>query len=101
MPPLFSRGIFRLSVVAWLALGLPASAQSLTGLTLINAGRDQDLGPLRSGATLDLSALPTRNLNVRANTTATGVGSVRFAYDGNATWTEGSPSSSSAPVKGR
>lgn len=31
MPPLFSRGIFRLSVVAWLTLCLPASAQSVTG----------------------------------------------------------------------
>ncbi len=83
MHPLSFRGLARLSVVAWLALCLPASAQSVTGFTLINADSNQDLGPLQSGATLDLATLPTRNLNVRANTAATGVASVRFAYDGN------------------
>ncbi len=47
--------------------------------TLINADTDAPVAgfdPLKDGATLDLAALPTRNLNIRAN--ATDVGSVRF-----------------------
>jgi hypothetical protein len=61
----------------------PSGRQSVTSFTLINADTDLDIGPLNNGATINLATLPTRNLNVRANTSPTTVGSVRFAYDGN------------------
>ena len=66
--------------------------QSVTGLVLVNADTDQDIGPLRSGDTIDLGALSTANLNVRAETSPSTVGSVRFAYDGNSNFrTETTP----------
>ena len=52
-------------------------------MTLIDADLDVDIGPLQNGDTLNLSALPTRHLNVRANTSPSPVGSVRFALDVN------------------
>jgi N-acetylneuraminic acid mutarotase len=70
----------------------PAHAQSgptVTSLTLIDADRDQPVpgfDPLPNGATLNLATLPTRNLNIRANTSPATVGSVRFGYDGNASF---------------
>jgi len=59
------------------------SSMAVTGFVLVNAETDEDLGPLENGVTIRLSSLPTRNLNVRANTSPSTVGSVRFAYDGN------------------
>ena len=61
-----------------------ALANEVSSLTLINADTDKPISgfdPIPSSATLDFSKLPTQNLNVRAN--AGGVGSVRFALDGN------------------
>jgi hypothetical protein len=61
------------------------SSQSVTTFTLINADTDQPIAgydPLPSGAVLNLTTLPTRNLNIRANTSPATVGSVRFALDG-------------------
>ncbi|HYE99009.1 MAG TPA: DUF5060 domain-containing protein, partial [Planctomycetota bacterium] len=61
--------------------------QAVSSLTLINADTDQPIAgfdPIANGATLNLDTLPTRNLNIRANTTPSIVGSVRFGYDGNA-----------------
>ena len=53
---------------------------------------DPGYDPLPSGATLDLAKLPTRNLNIRANTNPATVGSVRFALDGNSSYrTETAP----------
>jgi hypothetical protein len=49
---------------------------------LINADTDQPIQTLNKGATLSLSALPTRNLNVRANTSPATVGSVALALTG-------------------
>jgi len=60
--------------------------QSVVDFTLIDADTDLPIGgfdPLFDGATLNLTALPTRNLNVRANTFPATVGSVRFGLDGN------------------
>jgi hypothetical protein len=57
-------------------------AGAVVSFTLINADTDQPIGPLADGATLDLAKLPTRNLNVRADTKPAAVGSVRFALDG-------------------
>jgi hypothetical protein len=64
-----------------------APALAVVSFTLINAEANQPLagyGPLPNGTTLDLSALPTRQLNIRADTSPATVGSVRFALDGSA-----------------
>ena len=67
------------------ALGTaPPPTDAVTSFTLVNADTDQDLGVLADGAVIDLTTLPTRNLNVRANTSPSPVGSVRFVLDGNA-----------------
>lgn len=60
--------------------------QSVTGFTLVDADADADLGPLYDGDTIDLAALPTPNLNIRAETSPSTVGSVVFGYDGNASY---------------
>jgi len=65
----------------------PTPTQAVTSLTLINADTDQPIAgydPMPSNTPLNLAALPTRNLNIRANTNPALVGSVRFNYDGNA-----------------
>ena len=81
-----------------IALGLLACQQTaLDGLdptnassfTLIDAQSDQPVAgfdPIMQGATLELSALPTRQLNVRANIASTG--SVRFTLNGEDVRTE-------------
>lgn len=64
----------------------PPAGQNITSFTLINADTDQVISthnPLVPGQTLNLQTLPTRNLNIRANTNPAVVGSVRFAFDGN------------------
>lgn len=63
----------------------PRAVPAVTSLTLINADTDQPVAgfaPIANGATIDLSALPTRRLNVRANV-GTGAASVKFGYDAN------------------
>ena len=68
---------------------VPATGQAVTSLTLFDADTDLPLAgydPLPAGATLNLATLPTRNLNIRANTSPATVGSVRFNYDGNANY---------------
>jgi len=55
-------------------------------LVLINADTDQPISgfnPLPDGAVLDLSRLPTRNLNIQARTWPRYVGSVVFSLDQN------------------
>ncbi len=63
--------------------GWSIQAQSVQSLTLINADTNTDIGLLEDGQTINLAALPTVNLSVRANPGTNPVGSVRFAYDGN------------------
>ena len=63
----------------------PPPSQSVTSFTLINADDDQPItgyNPIANGATLNLALLPTRRLNIRADTDPALVGSVRFAFDG-------------------
>jgi hypothetical protein len=68
-----------------------SSGNSVASFTLVNADTDADLGPLAHGQTINLRTLPTRNLNVRANTSPAVVGSVRFTFSGTpATATESS-----------
>ena len=61
---------------------------SLSGFTLVNADTDKDIGPLEDGDLLNLSELPTSNLNVRANTSSSDVGSVVFTLNGSVYNTE-------------
>jgi len=58
------------------------SGQAVTSYTLVNADNGQDIQPLNNGASLNLSTLPTKNLNVRANTNPATVGSVVFTLGG-------------------
>lgn len=61
------------------------AAQAVLTETLIDADTDQPLplcDPLPEDAVIDLAKLPTRRLNLRANTAPAVVGSVRFGLDG-------------------
>ncbi len=63
----------------------------MTQLILVDSATDQDIGPLVDGQVLNLAVVGTQ-LNVRAETNPAPVGSVRFAYDGNANFrTESTP----------
>jgi pectate lyase len=67
----------------------PPSGQAVTSFTLINADTDQPIAtfnPLNNGVTLNLATLPTRNLNIRANTSPAIVGSVRFGWNTNSNY---------------
>jgi hypothetical protein len=55
-------------------------------LRLINADTDQPILTMSDGMTLTLASLPTRRLNVRAETSPSSVGSVRFALDGSTSY---------------
>lgn len=69
------------------------AGQAVTSLTLIDADRDRPVAgydPIPNGATLDLAKLPTRRLNLRANTAPDRVGSVRFSLNGGVYRTENS-----------
>jgi CubicO group peptidase (beta-lactamase class C family) len=66
-------------------LAAPAATIAVTSFTLIDADTDQPIpahDPLVDGARIRLGTLPTRNLNIRANTSPATVGSVRFSVDG-------------------
>jgi uncharacterized repeat protein (TIGR02543 family) len=60
----------------------PVAAQYSPSFTLVNADNEQDIQALSTGASLNLATLPTRNLNIRANTSPATVGSVVFALSG-------------------
>ncbi|MBD2722164.1 InlB B-repeat-containing protein [Hymenobacter armeniacus] len=62
-----------------------APGQSVVSYTLVNATTGADIQTLTAGAVLNLATLPSRNLNIRANTNPATVGSVVFALSGTAT----------------
>lgn len=62
------------------------SVGGITGFTLVNADTNLDIQSLTPGATLTLATLPTTNLNIRANTSLTTVGSVAFDLTGPQTY---------------
>jgi hypothetical protein len=62
------------------------SAGKVTALTLMNANTDQPILTMTNGMTITLANLATRNLNIRAVTSPSLVGSVRFALDGSANY---------------
>ncbi|SOD98547.1 lamin tail domain-containing protein [Spirosoma fluviale] len=55
---------------------------SLVGFSLINADTEQEIKLLTPDEQLNLASLPTRNLNIRANTSPVTVGSVKFSLSG-------------------
>lgn len=58
-------------------------AGAVSSFTLVNADTDQDIGPLNDGDVIDVTAIGTSNLSVRANTNPGTVGSVAFDLDYN------------------
>ncbi|SOD90460.1 T9SS type A sorting domain-containing protein [Spirosoma fluviale] len=60
----------------------PPSGQQLSQFWLINAETDQPIRELTDGQELDLSKLPTRQLNIRALTEPADLGSVVFSLSG-------------------
>jgi hypothetical protein len=61
------------------------SRPEMTGLMPMNADTDQPILTLADGMTLNVGALPTRRLDVVANTSPLPAGSVQFR-DGNTTY---------------
>jgi hypothetical protein len=64
-------------------------SQFVQNFTLMNADTDQPIygyDPITNNSTINLASLPTRNLNIRANTNPSVVGSVKFGYDGNSNY---------------
>ncbi|MDQ3399270.1 MAG: hypothetical protein M3511_16195, partial [Deinococcota bacterium] len=81
-----------------------ADAGNVVTFTLINADTNQPIvgfDPIPAGTTLNLATLPTKNLNIRANTNPAKVGSVRFAFGGKSNYrTENSAPYALASDKG-
>ncbi|MDQ4139415.1 MAG: Ig-like domain-containing protein, partial [Bacteroidota bacterium] len=58
------------------------AGEKIVSFTLINADTEQPIQEVTNGATLNLATLPTKNLNIRANTDPATVGSVVFTLSG-------------------
>ena len=65
--------------------GVTAAAADVVSYTLVNADTGTDLLTMTSGIVLNLATLPTRNLNIRANTNPAITGSVVFTLSGTQT----------------
>ncbi|WP_211325354.1 putative Ig domain-containing protein, partial [Larkinella arboricola] len=63
-------------------LPAPVVPQSVVSLSLMNADNDQEIKLLTPGEVLNLASLPTKNLNIRANTNPVTVGSVKMVLSG-------------------
>jgi hypothetical protein len=61
---------------------VPGASQQVLSFTLMNASNNQEIRTLVSGETINLATLPTRELNIRANTNQVSVGSVEFTLTG-------------------
>ncbi|WP_051718763.1 hypothetical protein [Hymenobacter sp. IS2118] len=69
-----------------LSFSVVNTALQVASFTLVNADTDLDLFALTPGIVLYLNALPTQNLNIRANTSLAFTGSVVFSLSGAGTW---------------
>ncbi|RDC64441.1 Ig-like domain-containing protein [Adhaeribacter pallidiroseus] len=58
------------------------AGEEISSFTLINADNESAIRTITDGSTIDLATLPTKNLNIRANTSPSDVGSVRFVVSG-------------------
>jgi uncharacterized repeat protein (TIGR02543 family) len=78
------------------------ATQQVSSFTLLNANTNQSIMTLSNGATLNLASLPTRNLNIRANTSPATVGSVAFSLSGTQTMalTQSQPPYALLPTSG-
>ena len=63
-------------------VGTQTQQQQVVSFTLFNASTKQTIQTLTNGTTLNLATLPTKNLNIRANTSPSTVGSVVFSLSG-------------------
>ncbi|MEO1714251.1 MAG: DUF5060 domain-containing protein, partial [Bacteroidota bacterium] len=72
--------------LAVLGLFVPAYSQSVSSFELIDANADIPIGPLQNGDTLFLDQLPSNSLNINAITDPAVVGSVVFAFNGQANY---------------
>lgn len=57
------------------------SGPAVTSFTLVNADTDTDIMTINNGTVINFAALPTANVNIRANTNPATVGSVRMTLD--------------------
>ncbi|QRR00193.1 Ig-like domain-containing protein [Dyadobacter sandarakinus] len=64
------------------------AGEQITSFTLINSATKETIQTLTNGSTLNLATLPTKNLNIRANTNPGTVGSVIFNLSGTLTRTQ-------------
>lgn len=67
--------------------GSSTTSNKVTSFTLINANTNQSIQTLTDGSTINLATLPTRSLNIRANTSPAQIGSVVLALSGAQTHT--------------
>ncbi|GAB3163293.1 PKD domain-containing protein [Telluribacter humicola] len=65
----------------------PTNQQAVASFTLINADTDQPIRDLVPNDVLNLATLSTKNLNIRAITSPSTVGSVKFVLSGTQSWT--------------
>jgi hypothetical protein len=63
-------------------VNLTVSGPQVQSFSLINADTEQPIQTLKNGDALNLATLSTRNLNIRANTNPTTIGSVVFNLTG-------------------
>ncbi|WP_342299205.1 T9SS type A sorting domain-containing protein [Hymenobacter segetis] len=73
--------------IAFSVINEPTTPGHIT-YTLVNANTGFEFMALTDGATLNLATLPTRNLNIRANTNPATVGRVEFELGGTQTWSQ-------------
>ncbi|GAB3845410.1 hypothetical protein GCM10028822_03810 [Hymenobacter terrigena] len=73
--------------IAFTVINEPTTPGHIT-YTLVNANTGFEFMALTDGATLNLATLPTRNLNIRANTNPATVGRVEFELGGAQTWSQ-------------
>lgn len=64
---------------------------NVVSFNLINADTNQAITTIGNGTTIDLSTLPTRNLNIQAVTNTTNVGSVVIGLNGSLRTEDGAP----------
>lgn len=65
-----------------LSVSFKVVESAVTSFILVNAENAQDLGKIEDGTVINLAALPTDQLNIRAITNPGKVGSVVFDYNG-------------------
>lgn len=68
----------------WMVKATPETA-TVNSFTLVNADTDEDIGEIKDGDVINLVALPTMHLNIRANTGPARVGSLLFNLRGQQT----------------